>query len=327
MSTEQPRTGPGPETVSLASLVLVGSPRLAGEDVRHVRLLAEASAQLPPILVHRQTMQVIDGMHRVRAASLRGEKAIEAVFFDGDAGAAFVQAVRANIAHGLPLPLADRRAAAARILSSHGDWSDRAIAAVTGLSAVSVRAIRGRATDRFEQSNTRRGRDGRVRPLDPGEGRRRAAKVLAERPGAALREVARLAGVSVSTARDVRRRFMAGEDPVPGEHRAGGRIGVPRPGPAAVAAARDARPARDARASAAILAGLQRDPSLRYSERGRTMLRWLEAHLVSTSDWSRVVDAVPANCSYPVSELAAGCARAWARLAAELRAKGTRAEQ
>jgi hypothetical protein len=38
-------------------------------------------------------MCVMDGVHRVRAARLRGERSIEAVFFDGDAEAAFVQAV------------------------------------------------------------------------------------------------------------------------------------------------------------------------------------------------------------------------------------------
>jgi hypothetical protein len=38
------------------------------------------------------------------------------VFFDGDADAGFVEAVRANISHGLPLTVADRKAAAGRIL-------------------------------------------------------------------------------------------------------------------------------------------------------------------------------------------------------------------
>jgi hypothetical protein len=59
-------------------------------------------------------MRVLDGMHRVRAAILRGDAVIAAVFFDGDADAGFVEAVRANISHGLPLTVADRKAAVAR---------------------------------------------------------------------------------------------------------------------------------------------------------------------------------------------------------------------
>jgi len=308
MSDQPPpsRTEPAPEcsdpvTVDLASLVLDGSPRLNGEDEAHVRLIAGAGPDLPPILVHRQTMRVIDGMHRVRAALLRGAEVIPAVFFDGDARAAFVQAVRANIAHGLPLTLADRRAAAERILRLHPEWSDRAIASATGLSAVTVRSIRHGATDRTLQLNVRLGQDGRVRPLDAADGRRRAAELLAGRPDASLRELARDAGVSVGTVRDVRRRVRAGQDPVP----------HPRP-------RRRRGPLRNLRLPRSILEGLKRDPSLRYSERGRTVVRWLDAHVVNDGDWSRIADAVPPHCAPLIAELAAGCAKAWEQLAEEL---------
>jgi hypothetical protein len=63
-------------------------------------------------------MRVIDGMHRLRAAQLRGDHGVEVKFFDGDADEAFIAAVRANITHGLPLTLADRKAAAQRILAA-----------------------------------------------------------------------------------------------------------------------------------------------------------------------------------------------------------------
>jgi ParB-like chromosome segregation protein Spo0J len=295
--------------VDLESLVLDGSPRLDGECEAHIRLLADSGAELPPILVHRQTMRVLDGMHRVRAARLRGEAEIPAVFFEGDAGAAFVQAVRANVTHGLPLTLADRRAAAERILRSHPAWSDRAIASATGLSAMTVRTIRDRASDGTTQLNVRVGRDGRIRPLDASDGRRRAAEVLADRPDASLREVARAAGVSVGTVRDVRRRVQDGQDPAPRTRRH-------RP-----------RPIREARPPGSILEGLKRDPSLRYSERGRTVVRWLDSHLVSARDLARLADAVPPHCAPLIAELAAGCAQEWTRIAEELAARSTPVEQ
>ncbi|MFD1048366.1 ParB N-terminal domain-containing protein, partial [Kibdelosporangium lantanae] len=110
------------------------SPRLEGEDGEHIRALVELDVQLPPITVHRTTMRVIDGMHRLRAAVLRRQDFIDAYLVDAEPDDVFVLAVEANIQHGLPLTFADRKAAAARIVRSHPHWSDRAIAAKTGLS-------------------------------------------------------------------------------------------------------------------------------------------------------------------------------------------------
>ena len=59
--------------------------------MEHIRSLAELQDELPPILVHRTTMRVIDGMHRLKAAILRGERTIEATFYDGDDAEAFVR--------------------------------------------------------------------------------------------------------------------------------------------------------------------------------------------------------------------------------------------
>lgn len=112
--------------VDVDLLLAADSPRLEGESLAHARMLAGLGAALPPIVVHRDTMRVIDGMHRLRAAVLRGDAEIEVRFFDGSAAAAFVAGVEANIAHGLPLSAADRRAAARRILGSYPQWSDRA---------------------------------------------------------------------------------------------------------------------------------------------------------------------------------------------------------
>ena len=84
------------------------------------------------------------------------------VVIDGSEADAFVRAVQANIKHGLPLSLRDRKAAAARIVYSHPWWSNRAIASVTGLSPKTVAGIR-RSTGESAPGDVRVGRDGRAR--------------------------------------------------------------------------------------------------------------------------------------------------------------------
>ncbi|MGW4273295.1 hypothetical protein ACWEGQ_13250 [Streptomyces seoulensis] len=91
--------------------------RSQGPDREHVARLAEVEGPLPPILVDRRTLHVIDGMHRLMAAFVRGERVIRVEYFEGSTEDAFLRAVQANVTHGLPLSQADRRAAAARIVS------------------------------------------------------------------------------------------------------------------------------------------------------------------------------------------------------------------
>ncbi|MEU7041442.1 transposase [Streptomyces varsoviensis] len=88
-------------------------------------------------------MRILDGMHRLKAAKLRGDQSIEVVFFDGDEEDAFVAAVASNARHGMPLSFDDRTVAATRILGSRPHWPDRTIASVTGLDPRTVRALRG----------------------------------------------------------------------------------------------------------------------------------------------------------------------------------------
>lgn len=90
------------EYVSVHSINRSESLRLAGESAEHAHLLAESDAVLPPIVVHRDTMRVIDGVHRVRAALIRGDVEVPAVFYDGSDEAAYILAVQANVLHGLP---------------------------------------------------------------------------------------------------------------------------------------------------------------------------------------------------------------------------------
>lgn len=280
------------------------SPRVHGEDGERVRLLAETQDALPPIVVHRPTMRVIDGMHRLRAAIVRGDREIAVEFFHGSAADAFIRAVHDNIAHGLPLTRADREAAVKRIIQSHADLSDRAIARVVGLSPPTVGAIRRRTSDRTFQSNTRIGQDGRRRPLGMVEGRLRASRIIADRPDASLRDVAREAGVSLGTAQDVRKRMDRGESPVPTA------LPIPQPRSGVVADA----PRRDI---SAIVHMLRRDPSLRFTEAGRALLQWLGVYAV-LSDREKFMNAIPEYYADTLIELARSCAEAWTRLGNDL---------
>jgi AraC-like DNA-binding protein len=291
---------PEPGTITIVpinSLLPPDSPRLAGENVEHTRALAESTEPFPPVWVHRPSMRVIDGMHRLRAAIMRGQADMEVWFFDGNDEDAFLLAVRANVAHGLQLSSEDRIAAAARIMCAHPQWSDRTIASVTGLSAKTVRAVRRRSGADGPHLLTRIGRDGKVYPVDNSEGRRTAGRLLADSPHASLREVARAAGISPTTVRDVRARLRRGEDPVPR------RVGPPGPGHVD---------------SSSLFVSLRNDPSLRFSESGRILLRLLGAHAIEPSRWEQLGGDVPPHCRGAVAELSRSCARAWQEFADEL---------
>jgi hypothetical protein len=268
-------------------------------------------------------MRVIDGMHCLKAAVLRGEPTIGAVFFDGDDAAAFVMAVKANVQHGLPLSLSDRKAAAARIVCSSPHWSDRAIAEVSGLSAKTVGAIRWDSAAALPEARHRIGRDGRVRPLSTVNGRRFASELITLHPESSSREIARMAGISPSTVRDVRDRLRRGEDPVPARRRAGQHA---------------ERPTRERRLQERInneqfqsfecrdeiLQKLSRDPAVRLTEHGRAVLRWLNLQSQQVDkDWALLADNVPDHCTCLVADLACSIANAWLELASEMRRRGS----
>lgn len=302
--------------VPLTTLRPADSPRLGGEDDEHIRVLAESDRTLPPILVHRASMRVIDGMHRLGAAKLRGQDSIDAVFFDGSDDDAYVMAVKANVTHGLPLSFADREAAVARIIVSHPDWSDRAIAAVTGLGGRTVASVRGRMIG-LPRETARIGRDGRVRPVDSTDGRRTASKLIAAYPDASLREIARTAGISPATVRDVRARIERGEDPVPLRRRgAEKQISVP-PEPAAIIREEDAH-GLSAQERNALLRSLERDPSLRFAESGHTILRWLAQRVIAKEEWQDIADATPPHSAYVLAGLARRCAAEWLKFASQM---------
>lgn len=317
---------PVAQTVPISLLQPGDSPRINGVDPRHIQLLAGSDGPLPPILVHRGSMRVLDGAHRLQAAVLKGQQTVDVIFFEGTDDDAFVAAVKANVAHGLPLSLADRQAAAQRLLTSHPDRSDRWIAAVVGLSAGTVGAIRTRTAPSEGSIAARIGRDGRARPLSSANGRRLAGDVLIDEPGASLRDVARMAGISVGTARDVRERIRRGDDPVlAGRSQAD--AGQPPAGhsrsPADTQRAGSIRKSRDC---PALLQKLNADPSLRYSETGRVLLRWLHILAQGPARGTDLIDVLPPHCMYSVTQILRHCAGQWLKAADQLDAR-LRSEQ
>ncbi|MFD9721161.1 ParB/RepB/Spo0J family partition protein [Streptomyces sp. NPDC059076] len=304
-----------PSTVAISALLPSDLLRADGENDDHVRLLAQLDTPPPPILVHRPTMRVIDGMHRLRAAALRGATEVEVEFFDGETEDAFALAVKLNVTHGLPLTLADRTAAAVRIVTARPHWSDRRIAANTGLGAGSVAAIRRRSTTQGEQSNARMGRDGRVRPLRAAEGRLRASQVITAHPNASLREIAQRAGIATATAKDVRDRMRMGQDPVAPRTRTAPT--TPGPGPGAPRTAGATTPASPSTISP-MLPNISKDPSLR-TEAGRTLLHLLSLHSIGDeAKWLRLAQSVPGHRAGVLAQAARRCADHWLRLAHEL---------
>jgi ParB-like chromosome segregation protein Spo0J len=290
------------------------SPRLDGQDEAHIARLAEVEAPLPPILVDRRTMRVIDGMHRLQAAKLKGRDTIDARFFDGSPADLFLHAVEANVTHGLPLSQADRCAAAGRIVRSHPHLSDRAIARSVGLAPGTVARIRRGAG---QQADVRIGKDGIVRPLSGAEGRSRAAQVLAEHPQASVRDVARAAGISLATAHDVRKRLERGEAPAPAQPAAAGRRrAAGETGRAAVPAARPSQAIQQAPVN--VLEKLVRDPSLRHNEQGRKLLRWLRHYEAGWHEQSDMIAAVPPHCAALVVQLAYQYSQMWLSFAQRL---------
>ncbi|WP_194893674.1 hypothetical protein [Catenulispora pinisilvae] len=234
--------------------------------------------------------------------------------------------------------LAERRAEAARILSASPARSDREVGRVVGLSAGTVSAVR-RGLGEHRAAKVRIGGDGRARPVNADEGRRAAAQLLAERPDIPVRAIARAAGISLGTAHDVRRRVLAGLPPVPtgrtvlaepqpeseldsqaeaqnsGSETGSGSGSGSGPGsgsrPGSVSATSPGRrPQSSAAADRALrhdpvaaLDALRRDPALRYSETGRTILRRLDAQLLAAGELVELCAHVPPHCGDQVEAL------------------------
>jgi len=312
--------------------------RGTGTDPAHVQMLAEVASfsELPPILVQRNNLRIVDGTHRYEAAKKRGERTIRARVIDCTDNDAFILAVKANTLHGLPLSRADRVLGAKRILGWHPDWSDRAIGIATGLSAKTIAGLRRESADDRQQFGKRLGRDGKRRPVTAIEGRKRAAEFITTRPEASLREIARETDVSLGTVQDVRSRMRQGLDPLtagrvspPLEAAAYGLGAVPEPARPSPLPSRLAP--RGTRRNAQqstwpdISNKLMSDPSLKYTEGGRAFMRWMIMHVSNTGQWREFADSIPAHWLSELSTVAEQASEDWRDFAEHLKSQQDKA--
>jgi hypothetical protein len=65
----------------------------------------------------------------------------------------------------------------------------------------------------------------------------------------------------------------------------------------------------------AVLAALKQDPTVRYNESGRALLRLFEVNLGGTVDLSRLIQTVPDHLVENVARLALCCAAIWENVA------------
>jgi hypothetical protein len=129
-------------------------PRL-GLDPERIAVLrdlyaADGEQALPPIdvvLLDDDLALGADGAHRCEAAQLLGWTDISVRVIPVPTGydpieIAYLHALETAVAAAKPLTRSERKAAAARLLSAHPDWSDREIARRAGVSHTTVGAMR-----------------------------------------------------------------------------------------------------------------------------------------------------------------------------------------
>jgi hypothetical protein len=308
--------------------------RQCGTNAAHVQLLTDAagSSELPPILVQEDGWRVIDGLHRLEAAKLRGDETIKARFLDCTDEEALVLAIKSNTSHGLPLSKADRVSGAKRVLTAHPDWSDRAIAGITGLSSKTIASLRNRSADGTHLGSKRLGRDGRRRPVSAEEGRRRAAEYISAHPNAPLRQVAKETDVSLGTVHDVSARLRRGMSPERNGHWRAAKPLAVHPAeraadPVTVAPPASGTPPRRKNhidtplTWAGIATKIANDPTIRYTEGGKEFLRWMALHATDPDGWREFIGTIPVHWLSVIAPIADSISKEWSLFAERLKSK------
>lgn len=188
------------EVVSLDPGTLKPGPsiRQTKLSIDHVNRLRPVLDACPPIVVAHPQMTIVDGHHRVGAAS-HERVTVRAVLVSLSTDEIFEQAVKANITHGLLLTADERKSNAQKMLKAHPEWSDRRVAEACGLDHKTVAGLRPRSTGDGPQLNRREGADGRSRPADPVAQRKSIDETLDRLPNASARLTATLTGASPAT--------------------------------------------------------------------------------------------------------------------------------
>ncbi len=292
----------GAVVISMMDLRLGRSPRLGGVNAEHVRTLVTTDGDWPPLLVTRHEGLIIDGVHRYEAAKLLHWKTIPCVRLEMTPAEAFVEAVRLNAAHGLPLTLKDRRHAAQVILASHGDWSDRRIAELCAISHTTVAGLRAEdacPTGSSGRMDARQGKDGRLRPVDRVQTHDRIVRAIEAEPEASLRRLAKIAQSSPETVRLVKKRLAS-------------------------AASADRELPGD---STAMIGRCQErwlaDSALQSTDTGLHFLTWFTRTAVDeqTIEW---IDCIPLSRVYEIADEARRRSEVWDTFAAALESRTSR---
>jgi ParB-like chromosome segregation protein Spo0J len=295
-------------------LTLGLSPRTREVDPAHVEALGELAGRWPPILVRGADGRVIDGHHRVAAARRLGLQRIAAVRFDGSVEQAFVEAVRRNVEHGLPLTFDERKAAARRLIGDQPQWSDRRIAHVCALSPRSVGKLRGKSAAGATEVACRIGRDGRGRPVRPESTRSRIMDAVRSNPDASLRTIAQAVGASPETVRRIRQSLEQRDQGRPPQA-----AGALSPANVVSLTAINGSPVAPRLPSGA-------DAAVTSTPEGKRFAEWFDCTGLETN-WRFHALAVPLSRVYEVADEARQRARAWSEFAAlvEQRAHATQA--
>ena len=243
------------------------------------------------------------------AARMLNRATVPVRYFEGTHEEAFVEAVKANVTHGKPLTLAEREAAARKLLGMHNDWSNRLVGDVCGLSDKTVGRLR-KTTAELPQLSVRMGRDGRHRPIDSNPLRKQIATVLRAKPDASPEEVARNLSTSASTVRDVRRRIQTGRSPT----RSTRVVSVETSGRTA--------PQRDGdRRAIRASVDWEADSAIRSLPRGNELVEWLQRTRIRPDHWEGLVAEIPLGRIQQLIEEAESRSLEWTRFAAALEAR------
>ena len=280
--------------VPVEDLRAMGGMREPGLDEDHVQRLVETGGQWPAVLLWEAHGLVLDGVHRLAAAKRLGMATIWASPFVGTSEEAYAEAVRCNVAHGLPLTLAERTNAAYRVLRASPQWSDGRISSVCGLSAKTVARLRRKASTHGDitRSDVRVGKDGRARPVEPRTVRARIAEAISEHPEDSLRSIAAQVGASPETVRSVRRDIGPA---VQTETQAG-----PASLPCTLSLVTQQREKVE----------WSQDRSLSSCPSSAGFLQWFESTEVA-DEWTDYVSAVPLSRVYVIADEARRRARIW----------------
>lgn len=143
-----------------------------GVDKATVGIYAACFDQLPPIDVFwiedRDGWWLVDGWHRTQAAESLEREFIEAITHQGTFEDAKEFSFDANLKHGVPLTLQQRKEAARLKLRRHTERSNNWIAQDCGISDMTIASIRDEleSTSQIRRLTELVGRDGKRRPRE-----------------------------------------------------------------------------------------------------------------------------------------------------------------